>query len=104
MSNSYNNTASYHVGQGSIGSADRETIKPSPNCQKSPVGAAIAGKQHLLDELEKRRQWYSNQVTQSYADAQRHSETIHRLTTAINILTLNPNFAEFCELLGLKVP
>lgn len=78
--------------------------QPSPDCQKSPVGAAIAEKQHLLAQLEQRRQWYSARVTESFAEAHRHAETVQRLTTAINILTLNPNFAEFCELLGLKVP
>ena len=74
------------------------------NCQSSPVGQAVAGKQHLLSELEERRKYYADQITRNYAEAHRLAETIQRLTTAINILTLNPNFAEFCELLGLKVP
>lgn len=117
MSDSYNNAPSYHDVEKAHNEKARDrrsmayeqisnirTANDTQKCSSSPVGAAIAGKQHLLAQLEERRQWYSARVTENFANAQRHAETIQRLTTAISILTLNPNFAEFCELLGLKVP
>ena len=75
-----------------------------PQCQASPVGQAVAGKRHLLSELESRRRVHADLTSAAFADFQRHGDIVARLAQAINILTLNPNFAEFCELLGLKVP